>query len=94
MNWKEVLLQIDTHSEYAVEDLERGLNVDFMAEDLQKLVDAAIAAERERWTQERKDYRSLLMQARLVLRGPHTEQNIVVRELVARIEARGVQFGA
>lgn len=57
-------------------------------------VQDAVAAERERWEQERKDYRSLLGQARLVLRGPHTEQNIVVRELVARIEARGVQFRA
>lgn len=52
------------------------------------------AAERERIEKERKDYRSLLAQARIVLRGPHTEQNIVVRELVARIEARGVHFGA
>jgi hypothetical protein len=52
------------------------------------------AAERERWKAERKDYRSLLMQARVILRGPHTEQNILVRELIARIEARGVHFGA
>lgn len=52
------------------------------------------AAERNRWEQERTTYRSLLAQARLVLRGPHTEKNIVVRELVERIESRGVQFGA
>ena len=57
------------------------------------LAAARVAQERERWEQERKDYRSLLMQARVVLRGPHAQQNIVVRELVARIEARGVQFG-
>ncbi len=53
---------------------------------------AAVLQERERWEQERKSYRSLLAQARLVLRGPHTEQNIVVQELVSRIESRGVQF--
>jgi len=53
-----------------------------------------VTAQRERWDKERTTYRSLLMQARLVLRGPHTEQNIVVRELVARIEALGVHFSA
>lgn len=57
-------------------------------------LDAAVAEERERWGQERAIYRSLLAQARLVLRGPHTDQNIVVRELVERIESRGVQFKA
>lgn len=55
--------------------------------------ETALAAERERWAQERIVLRSLLRQARLVLRGPHTQKNIVVRELIERIELRGVHLG-
>ncbi len=56
-------------------------------------VTAKVAAAGEAWAKERTAYRSLLRQARLILRGPHTEQNIVVRELIERIEARGITFG-
>lgn len=94
MNWKQVLERSDILTDDAFADLARGLHIELNAIELQAIVDASAAIERERWEQERTTYRSLLMQARVVLRGPHVEQNIVVRELVERIESHGVQFRA
>lgn len=48
MNWKDALTRSNTHTDYAIAELDLGLHVDFTANDLQKLVDAVATAERGR----------------------------------------------
>lgn len=63
--------------------------IDRMKADLEK--ERAELAQQETAAE---DCRRLLMQARIILRGPHTEKNILVRELIARIDAHGVSAAA